>query len=291
MNVVSSYCRYAARLALILSGAWAAGCGDSHAPSQGMGGNAGPTVMAVTPVDQASGVLVGAPGITATFSEAVAPISGAASFTLTCAAPCTSPTGTVALNANAATASYTLTTATVLAPATLYTVTISAARSVATGIALQAPFVWTFTTQAGPTVTAVSPVNLASAVAINDRVISAAFSEPVTPFVGAATITLSCAAPCLDATGSVALSADNAIASFALTPATTLAPLTLYTATVSGATSLATGIGMASPYAWQFTTGSSADLTRPSVALTNPATTTPGPTMAVPANTAVSAVL
>src|SRR6202011_500539 len=60
--------------------------------------------------------------------------------------------------------------------------------------------------------------------------------------------------------------------------------------TISGASSLATGIAMAQPYVWTFTTGTSANLTRPTVTITVPATTTPGPTTGVPSNTAISAV-
>jgi hypothetical protein len=292
MNGLNSYCRYAAPLALVVLAAWAAGCSGSRGPILGMGANAAlaPTVTAVTPVNQVSGVVLASPAITATFSESMAPVSGAASFTVTCAAPCTSPTGTVALNASNTVASFTLTAGTALAPVTLYTATITAATSLTSGLALAAPYIWTFTTEDGPTVTAVSPVNLATGVATNEAVVSAAFSEPMAPFTGAASFTLTCAAPCTDATGTVILNTDMTIASFTLRPATTLAALTPYTATVSGAKSLATGLPMTAPYVWRFTTGSTADVTRPSVTLTNPVTTTPGPTSGVPANTAVSAV-
>jgi hypothetical protein len=292
MNKLSSYGRSAMALAIIALCAWAAGCSSSRSPSAASGGGAatGPTVTAVTPANQASGVVMAAPGITATFSEAMAPISSAASFSVTCAAPCTSPTGTVALDATKTIATFTLTAGTSLAPITLYTVTVKAATSMATGLPLQSIYIWTFTSEDGPTVTAVSPVNLATGVAINDKIVSAAFSEPMAPFTGTAAFTLHCAAPCADATGTVVMNADKTIASFTLTPATTLDALTPYTATVSGAKSLATGVAMTSAYVWRFTTGATADTTRPSVTLTDPVTTTPGPTTAVPANTAVSAL-
>jgi hypothetical protein len=292
MNTISSYCRYAAPLAIIALSCWMAGCGGDRGPILGSAGDAqlAPTVTAVTPIDGASGVLIANPGIKATFNEAMAPIGAGANFTVTCAAPCTSPSGTVALDASNTVASYTLAAGTALAPVTHYTVTITAVTSLAGGVALKTPYVWTFTTQNGPTVTSVSPVNLATGVAINVAVVSAAFSEPMAAFTGAATFTLDCAAPCVDATGTVTLNADSTIASFALTPATTLAPLTSYTATVSGAKSLATDLPMTAAYAWHFTTGATADVTRPTVALTTPATTIPGPTTAVPANTAISAV-
>jgi hypothetical protein len=141
-----------------------------------------------------------------------------------------------------------------------------------------------------PTVTAAAPVNNTFGVPVNNTIITAAFSEPMNPITGTATFTVTCAAPCVNPTGTVALDATRRIATFTLTPATALAPLTLYTATVTGATSIATGLALASPYVWQFTTGLTGDSTRPRVTLTAPVTTIPGPTPGVPANTAITAV-
>jgi len=140
-----------------------------------------------------------------------------------------------------------------------------------------------------PAVTGVFPVNDSTSVALNTALISAAFSEPVF-LSGTGSFTLSCAAPCISPTGTATLEASQQTATFALAPNATLAPATSYTATVSGATSLASGLAMASPYVWRFTTGITSDTTRPRVSLTIPATTSPGPLAGVPANTAVSAV-
>lgn len=137
-----------------------------------------------------------------------------------------------------------------------------------------------------PTVTAVAPVNNATGVAINSTLINAAFNQPMAAISSGASFTVTCATPCANPTGTVTLDATNKIATF--TSATALAPLTLYTVTVTGARSLATGLALANPYVWQFTTGVAADTTRPSVTLTVPATTTPGPTVA--ANTAITAL-
>src|SRR5580698_383612 len=96
MNGLTSYRRYAAPLAAVaLSVLAAAGCSGSRGPILGMGANAKlpPTVIASTPVNNTTAI-VGNPAITATFNEAMAPL-GATDFTVTCAAPCTSPTGTV----------------------------------------------------------------------------------------------------------------------------------------------------------------------------------------------------
>lgn len=138
-----------------------------------------------------------------------------------------------------------------------------------------------------PTVTTVTPSNNATGVSTNNAVISIAFNQAMNPITGAASFKLTCAAPCVNPTGTVALDATNKIATF--TPATTLTPLTLYTATVAGATSLATGVAIESPHVWTFTTAVT-DTTRPGVTLTVPATATPGPTTGVATNSAITAV-
>lgn len=140
-----------------------------------------------------------------------------------------------------------------------------------------------------PAVTAVTPVNDATGVALNQTLITAAFSEPVS-LSGAGAFILSCAAPCVAPAGNVNFDASQQLATLELAPTVILAPATNYTATVSDAKSLASGLTMASPYVWRFTTGITADTTRPRVSLTVPATTNPGPLTGVPANTAISAV-
>lgn len=142
---------------------------------------------------------------------------------------------------------------------------------------------------AAPVVTAVAPANNATNVAINNTQITAAFSEPMS-FSGPAAFTVTCAAPCVSPVGSVALDPTNSNATFSLASGASLTPSTAYKATVSGPTSLATGLALASPYVWNFTTGATPDTTRPRVSFTVPATTVPGPTAGVPANTAISAV-
>lgn len=140
-----------------------------------------------------------------------------------------------------------------------------------------------------PAVTTVTPLNGATGVLTNS-VVTATLNEPVAPITGTASMTVTCAAPCVNATGTVTLDAANTVAAFTLAPGTTLAAGTQYTGTITGATSLANGIAMAGPYTWQFTTvGAPSDATRPRVSATNPVTTTPGPTLGVPSNTAISA--
>lgn len=141
-----------------------------------------------------------------------------------------------------------------------------------------------------PAVITETPTNGASGVATNNTLVTVTFNEPVAPIAGTASLTLTCASPCVAATGTVALDATNTIATFTLTPGTALATLTQYTATLAGAQSLATGAAMASPFTWQFTTAPTLDTIRPRVSMTYPATTTPGPTAGVPSNTAITAI-
>ena len=137
-----------------------------------------------------------------------------------------------------------------------------------------------------PTVTATAPANLATGVSVNTTTITASFSEKVLPFGNGATFTVTCAAPGVNPTGTVTLDSTGQIATFT----TILAPYATYTATVTGAESVATGLALAVPYSWTFTTGAGISTTRPRVSLTVPATTLPGPTANVPTNTAVTAV-
>jgi hypothetical protein len=144
------------------------------------------------------------------------------------------------------------------------------------------------TPPAPPTVTAVSPLSNATGVPINTLMIVASFSEPMNPITGNASFTLSCAAPCASPVGTVALNARGDIAT--LTLGANLNPNTVYTATVKGATSQATGLALVNPFVWQFTTGAAASVTRPTVVSTVPATTIPGPTLNVPTNSAITAL-
>lgn len=139
-----------------------------------------------------------------------------------------------------------------------------------------------------PTVTAAVPANGTIGVATNNTVITAAFSEAMAP-LAAANFTVTCAAPCVNPTGTVAMDGTGRIATYTVAGGP-LAAGTLYTATVTGATSQATGLAVAAPYTWQFTTGAGPDTTRPRVSLTVPATTSPGPTAGAATNTAITAV-
>jgi hypothetical protein len=129
--------------------------------------------------------------VTATFTEDMAPASiSAASFTLTCVAPCDAPTGDVTYAVGSRTAVFR--PAAALAPGTTYTATVTTAATDLAGNALggnQAPlpaasnYVWTFTTAAAAvppamiSVASTNPVNGAPSVCLTDAV-NATFAVP-----------------------------------------------------------------------------------------------------------------
>jgi hypothetical protein len=118
-----------------------------------------------------------------------------------------------------------------------------------------------------PTVSAVAPLNNAGDVAINTKS-TATFSEAMDPStITTATFTLKQGA--IDVAGTVTYSGVTALFS----PAANLAAATTYTATITtGAKDLA-GNALAANRVWTFTTGTTADVTAPAAALTDPAAT------------------
>ncbi|MEX1221717.1 MAG: Ig-like domain-containing protein [Idiomarina sp.] len=144
-----------------------------------------------------------------------------------------------------------------------------------------------------PTVTVVTPANNATGVALVNTSITAQFSEGVSTLT-TSDFTVTCASPCVSPSGAVTMSDEDTTATFTVTDPAALDALTLYTATIHNATSIATGLSLEEAYIWQFTTGPTSAQTpeteRPQVSATNPVTTTPGPTPGAPVNTAISAV-
>jgi hypothetical protein len=260
-------------VALLLS-ALVAGCGGGgggRSPILGNGGNAAlaPTVTAVAPVNKATGVPINDTIITAAFSEPMAPITGAAIFTVTCATPCTSATGTLALDSTKTIATFTLTPGTTLAPLTVYTGTVAGATSIATGLALASPYVWTFTTGIAPdttkprvtlTVPATTIPGPTANVPINTA-ITAVFSEDMAPLTIAATSFTVTGPGTTAVSGSVTYVVGSRTAVF--TPATVLVAGTTYTATITTAATDLAGNALAgnqaplpaaSNYIWTFAT-------------------------------------
>jgi len=230
-----------------------AGCDDD--PIKKNQDTIAPTVLTVNPADLAAVVPINTQ-VSATFSEEMDPL------TLT--------TSTFTLNAGAnpvaGTVAYTGTMATftpngVLAGDTLHTARITTSAKDLAGNALEATFVWTFTTGLvadviAPTVIAVLPANLAVDLPTNSLV-SATFSEEMDPLtLTTESFTLSGANP---VTGTVTYSGTTAT----FTPAANLAPDTLFTATITTTATDASGNPLALNHVWTFTTGAQTPILLP----------------------------
>lgn len=245
---------------------------------------AAPAVISTNPVNGATGVPINR-SIAATFSEAMNPATiSATTFTLT-APGGVAVLGTVAYAVSGSAALFTPTAP--LAANTLFTATITTGAQDLAGNPLASNFVWTFTTGAAPdntspTVISTVPANGATGVPINQAV-SATFSKGMNPLtISGTTFTLT-GPGTTPVAGLVTYSGVANTATF--TPAGTLAPSTVFTATITtGAKSLA-GNALASNFVWTFTTGTVLTTTKPTLTATNPASGAIG----VPLNQAVSA--
>ncbi len=208
-----------------------------------------PTVSSTIPANAATGVAAINSAITATFSEALDPLT-VTTATVTLNQGATPVAGTVTYAGVTAT----FTPSSSLAYSTAYTATITTGAKDLAGNALASNFVWSFTTGVAPdttppTVSSTIPANAATGVAINSA-ITATFSEAMDPLtVTTATFTLNQGATPVAGTVTYA----GVTATF--TPSSSLAYSTTYTATITtGAKDLA-GNAVAINKAWTFTTG------------------------------------
>jgi hypothetical protein len=237
---------------------------DFPANGAGPGDGVAPTVTSTLPASGATGVPVST-SVSATFSEAMDPATlDSTRFTVNRGA--TSVPGAVTYDATSSTATFT--PAAALATSTVYTATVTTGATDATGMALAANHVWTFTTAASaglpPTVTAILPANGATGVALNASV-SAAFSKAMDPAtLGPTTFTVK------QGTTSVsgAVTFDGATRTAKFTPAAALGANLVYTATIAAAVEDSTGIALGTNYVWTFTTAGSA--VAPTVTATTP---------------------
>ena len=210
-----------------------------------------PTVTAVTPTSGATGVAITS-AVTAIFSEAMnsATITGS-TFTLAPTAGGSVIAATVVYTANNLTA--TLTPNAPLAYNTAYTATITTGVQSSLSTPLAANYTWTFTTATAPapSVTAVTPLSASTTAAISTTV-TAAFNQAMnSSTITASTFTLTGPGNS-SVQGTVAYNAGTSVATF--TPAANLAYNTAYTATLSTTITSSTGVALAAPYTWSFTT-------------------------------------
>ena len=239
----------------------AAGCGREQTTA------VVPAVTASVPANGATLVPV-AQAITANFNEAMnAATITTTTFTVTGPGGA-SVTGTVTFSGTTAT----FTPAAKLAPTTLYTATITTGAKDPLGNGLPSNFVWTFTTGTIPIITSTNPLNGATNVPINQR-ITATFNQAMNAatVIAPGTFTLAVAGVGGAAVpGTVTYAAATNTATFA--PTANLLPSTHYTATVNTSAQSAAGNALASSFVWSFTTGTTADVTPPTVIATVPAT-------------------
>ncbi|WP_404409420.1 ice-binding family protein [Pseudidiomarina marina] len=282
-------------------------CGDNGPdPILGTDGNVAlpPVVIEVAPADEATNVPTVDTLITAQFNEPVQPLTNS-DFTVTCNSPCISPIGTVDMSDAGTMATFTVTDPLMLDGSTLYTATVHSAESVATGLLLEAPFTWIFTTgqpvdDEPPMVVITQPMTSSPGPTLNvpvNSTVFAVFNESMlASTISETSFTVSCEAPCVAPDGALTYDADTKTALF--TPTDDLEANTTYTVTVASTVTDLAGNELAgnqavttpSDYMWQFTTSLMPDTTRPRVTITEPLTTSPGPTNDVPVNTAITAI-
>jgi hypothetical protein len=131
----------------------------------------------------------------------------------------------------------------------VYTATIPAGVKDKMGNALQAPYIWTFSTGVSPFITTTSPQNLATNVAA-DKVVTATFSEAMNP----ATLnssTFSLKAGTTAVAGAVTYSGNTV----SFTSTSDLMANTTYTATITTAAKNLSDVSIAFDYIWSFNTG------------------------------------
>jgi hypothetical protein len=216
-----------------------------------------PLVISTDPANAATLVALNKV-ITVTFNEAMNPATiTAASITLTGATPVT---GTVTYNGVTATFKPT----SPLAANTTYTGRVTTAVKDVNGNALQADYVWTFSTGAtlSPVVIATDPLNNETGVPLN-KTITATFNMAMDPLtINATTFTVKQGSTVV--AGIVSYTGTTAF----FTPTLPLTLNALYTATITTGAKNTVGIALANNYSWNFTTGS---LTAPTVISTDPA--------------------
>ena len=272
----------------------AAGCGgggEGRAPILGTGGIAvlEPTVTAVAPVNNATGVPINAV-VVAAFSTDMAPASiSTSSFTLACPAG-TAIAGTVSYSAASRSATFKPNAA--LPAGVTCTATVTTGAMDTLGVPLGGNFVWTFrtaliadTTRPGvvSTVPATSTPGPTTGVA-NNTAITATFTEDISPAtISATSVLVTCPAPCAAPAGTVSYVVGSRTAVF--TPAAPLAAGTNYTVTITSAVTDLAGNALAgnqaplpgaSNYAWTFLTSGPIAPANISVLSTNPAANASG---------------
>jgi len=223
-----------------------------------------PTVSSTDPVNSETGVALNQ-SISATFSRTMdASTISTSSFTLMQGS--TTVSGLVSFSGRTAI----FIPLSNLASNTEYSVTITTGAKDLAGNALANNYVWNFTTGTTaiitlPTVSSTDPANVATGVALNQK-IAATFSKTMdATTVTTATFTL------MQGTASVSGSVSYTGTTATFSPASNLMPSSTYSATITTGTKDLAGNAMASNYEWSFTTGAAVVIVAPTVISTDPA--------------------
>jgi hypothetical protein len=201
-----------------------------------------PTVSAITPADAAVGIARNTL-VTASFSVAMSATTvTASSFTLSKGT--TVVPGTVSYAGTTAT----FTPTSILDASTVYTATVTTGAKAASGTALAANKVWTFTTVGLPVAGATDPLNNATAV-LQSKIVAITFSGAMDPLtITSSTFMLK------QGTTSVAGAVTYSGTTASFTPTNALAANTVYTATVTTGAKDMAGDAIAANKVWSFTT-------------------------------------
>ncbi len=209
-----------------------------------------PTVVSTVPTNGATGVSLYYP-LTATFSKAMASATiTTTSFTLSDSSGLVS--GAVAYNAGTKKASFTPDAP--LSPNTLYTAILTTAIQDIYGIALAAPYTWSFTTgdadSTAPTIVGRSPAPAETGVLLSANVL-VTFSEDISPAsLDSSNFVLR--SPFAVVPGALSYNASTFVVT--LDPNTQLLPSTLYTMTVTSAVADWAGNPLVADDVWTFET-------------------------------------
>jgi len=228
-----------------------------------------PTVISTVPLSGATGVPINQ-DLSATFSVAMdAATIGAATFTVSGPGGA-AVAGAVTYVAAGSVATFAPTAD--LTPSTVYTATITTGAKDLPGTALAGNYVWSFTTAAAPDVTpptviSTIPLDLATAVPLN-QVVSATFNEAMDPATINSTTFRLTGPGTTPVAGLIAYAAIGNTLTF--TPAASLAPSTLFTATITNGVKDLAGNAMVADYVWTFTTGAAPDVIPPQLLSTIP---------------------
>ena len=155
-----------------------------------------------------------------------------------------------------------------LSPNTTFTATITTGIKDLAHNAMAANYVWSFTTGAtaditSPLVNFTDPLNAATNVIMN-KIITVTFSKAMD------VSTMATAFKLMQGTATIPGTVTYSGTTASFTPTSNLAPNTIYTGTVSTAAKDIAGNALSSNYVWNFTTGTTQDISAPTVILTDP---------------------